>query len=211
MSMWGKSRNTGKVVAKGKRFVVLGLGSFGRPLAERLAHNGCRVTGVDSNRDVIEDMKDTLYEAVVADVTSRETLEQLSLQDCEAVIISLSEDISKSLLATLHVKELGVRTVIVKGVSAEHEKILRQMKVDRVIFPDREMADELADRMTWPNVLDYLPIDPEYSVVEIAAADSFEGSTLQDADLRRRFGVWVLGIKDALTGQLTLFPKHLIV
>ena len=65
---------------------------------------------------------------------------------------------------------------------------------------------EAADRLTWPNVLDFLPIDPEYSLVEIAVAESCAGQTLRDADLRKRFGVWVLGVKDALSGKLTIFP-----
>jgi trk system potassium uptake protein TrkA len=80
------------------------------------------------------------------------------------------------------------------------------MGVERVIFPDEEIAREIADRMTWPNVLDFLPIDPEYSVVEIAVPESLSGTTLRDADLRKRYGVWVLGVKDALSGKLTIFP-----
>jgi trk system potassium uptake protein TrkA len=195
-----------KATKKAKHFVVLGLGSFGGALAARLHQNGCRVTGVDEDRDRIDDLKNNLYEAVVADVTEREFLQQLALQDADAVIISLDENISKSLLATLHAKELGAKRIIVKGVSVEHGKILRQMGVERVIFPDEEIAREIGDRMTWPNVLDFLPIDPEYSVVEIAAAESLGGTTLRDADLRRRFGVWVLGVKDALSGKLTIFP-----
>ena len=191
---------------KQRHFVVLGLGSFGGALAERLHENGCRVTGVDENRERIDDMKEHLYEAVVADVTEREFLEQLALQDADAVVISLDQNISKSLLATLHARELGAKRIIVKGVSVEHGKILKQMGVERVIFPDEEIAREIADRMTWPNVLDFLPIDPEYSVVEIAMPDSLAGVTLRDADLRKRFGVWVLGVKDALSGKLTILP-----
>lgn len=191
---------------KGKHFVVLGLGSFGGALAAKLHDNGCRVTGVDEDRERIDDLKNSLYEAVVADVTEREFLEQLALKDADAVVIALDQNISKSLLATLHAKELGAKRIIVKGVSVEHGKILKQMGVERVIFPDEEIAREVADRLTWPNVLDFLPIDPEYSLVEIAVAESCAGQTLRDADLRKRFGVWVLGVKDALTGKLTIFP-----
>jgi trk system potassium uptake protein TrkA len=95
----------------------------------------------------------------------------------------------------------------VKGVTADHGKILRSLGVDRVIFPETEIALQLADRLTWPNVVDYLAIDPEYSIIEIAVPDSFAGKTLQELNVRRRFGISVLGLKDALTGKLSMFPE----
>ena len=189
-----------------KHFIVIGLGSFGTALAQRLCRNGCRVTGVDGSRERVEELKDVLYEAIIGDATERETLEHLSLKDAKAVFISLGEDITQSLLATLHAKELGAHRIIVKGVTPEHGRLLRCLGIDRVIFPETEMAQELADQMTWPNIIDFLPIDPEYSFVEIAAPDRFAGQTLQQLDLRRKFGVWVVGIKDALSGELSMFP-----
>ena len=193
-------------MAKSKRFTVLGLGSFGSALARRLCHNGCRVTGVDSRRQNVEDLKDVLYEAVIGDACERETLENLALNEADAVFISLGENISLSLLAALHVKELGAKRVIVKGVTQEHGKILKHLGVQRVIFPEIEIAETLADHETWPNVVDFLPIDPEYSFVEIAVPESVVGETLREADLRRRSGVWVVGVKDVLSGKLEMFP-----
>ena len=189
-----------------KRFVVIGLGTFGAAIAERLAKNGCRVTGIDASRKRVELLKDTLYEAVIGDARDREALRHLALADARAVILSLGEDIAQSLLATLHAKELGARRIIAKGVSEEHGKILKSLGVERVVFPEAEIARNLADRLTWPHVLDFLPIDPEYSLVEITVPDTFVQKTLQELDLRRQFGVWVVGIKDALTGQLEIFP-----
>jgi trk system potassium uptake protein TrkA len=195
-------------MAQKKFFVVLGLGSFGSALAERLSKNGCRVTGVDANRDRVENLKDVLYEAVVGDVSSRDTLAELSLDACDAVFISLGENqnITPSVLATLHCRELGAKRIIVKGLSRDHAKILEAMGVDRVVFPETEIAVSLADRMAWPNVLDYMPIDPDYSFAEIAVPDSLVGRTLLQTDLRRRYSIWVVGVKDALTGKLTMFP-----
>jgi len=191
-----------------KFFIVLGLGTFGSALAEQLHKNGCRVTGVDADRSRVENLKDVLYEAVVGDVTSRDTLAELSLDACDAVFISLgeSQNIAPSLLATLHCRELGARRIIVKGLSREHAKILEALGVDRVVFPETEIAVSLADRMAWPNVLDFMPIDPEYTFVEIDVPDSMIGQTLRETDLRRLYNVWVVGVKDALTGKLALFP-----
>lgn len=189
-----------------KRFVVLGLGSFGTALALKLAKNGCRVTGVDGAEDRVEELKDRLYEAVVADVTDRDTLKELNLAAADAVFISLGENIEPSLLSALHARELGARRILVKGVTQEHGKILKHIGVERVIFPEAEMAVQLADSMTWPNVLDALTIDTEYSLAEMAVPTSLAGKTLKDAELRKRFGLNVMGIKDHLTGKLTLNP-----
>lgn len=191
-----------------KRFIVLGLGSFGAALAQRLCKNGCRVTGVDLDRATVDSLKDELYEAVVADVTECAALEHLNLSDADTVFVSLGErgDMSPSLLATLHAKELGARRIVVKGLSHEHEKILRALGVERVVFPETEIAVELADRTTWPNVLDYVPIDPDYSFVEITMPEPLVGTTLFEADLRRRFDVWVIAVKDVLSGKLSMFP-----
>jgi trk system potassium uptake protein TrkA len=189
-----------------KHFVVLGLGTFGGALAARLSENGCRVTGVDVDQSLVDALKDRLYEAVIANATERSTMEQLGLGEADAVFISLGEDLSPSLLATLHAKEFGAKRIIVKGLSTEHGKILRALGVERVVFPEIEIAHSLADRMTWPNVLDYVPIDPEHSVVEITVPDSLAGKTLLEADLRRRHNIWVIGVKDALTGTFQMFP-----
>jgi trk system potassium uptake protein TrkA len=190
----------------GKKFIMLGMGSFGTALATKLAANGCRVTGVDGRRERLEAVKNAIHEAVIGDATDREVLENLPIKDATAVFISLGENISQSLLATLHVKELGARNVIVKGVTKEHGKILEHLGVDRVVFPEEEVARELADRMTWPNVLDYLPIDPDYSVAEVAMPGSLSGKTLAEANLRSRIGVHVMGLKDVMKGKFEMFP-----
>jgi trk/ktr system potassium uptake protein len=189
-----------------KRFIVLGLGSFGTALATRLAKNGCRVTGVDSSEARVEELKDVLYAAIVANVTDRETLKELLVNTADAVFVSLGESIEPSLLAALHARELGAHRVIVKGVTLEHGKILTQLGVERVVYPEVEIAEQLADSMTWPNVIDALTIDTEYSLAEIAVPSSLAGTTLRDAELRQRYGLSVLGIKDSLLGKLTLNP-----
>ncbi|MEO1495885.1 MAG: TrkA family potassium uptake protein [Planctomycetota bacterium] len=193
-------------MADHKHFVVVGLGSFGGALAERLSENGCRVTGMDNSKETVEHLKDVLYEAVIGDARERDSMSHLPVSQAYAVVISMGEDITQSLLATLHAKELGAKQVVVKGVTSEHARILKCLGVDRVIFPEEEIARQLADRMTWPNVLDFLPIDPEYSFLEVAAPDSYAGKMLQELDLRRKYNIWVIGVKDAMTGKLEMFP-----
>jgi len=187
-------------------FVVIGMGTFGAALARRLAAHGCRVTGLDADREKIADLDGILYEPVIGDATDRATLEHLNLKDATATIISLGEDITQSLLATLHARSVGADRVIVKGVTKEHGQILKSLGVSRVIFPEEEIAAAMGDRLIWPNIVDFLPIDPEYSFVEVAVPETFVGKTLTELDLKRRYSIWVVGIKDAMTGRLEMFP-----
>ena len=193
-------------MAETKHFIVIGLGSFGSALATRLASNGCRVTGVDSNRQRVEAIKDILYEAIIGDATNGETVAQLPIKSASAVYISMGEDITLSLLATLHAKQEKARRIVVKGVTKEHGAILTSLGVDRVVFPEIEIAQTLADRATWPNVIDFLPIDVDYAFIEIAVPDSLTGKSLMDLQLRQRDEVWVVGVKNALNGKLDMFP-----
>jgi trk system potassium uptake protein len=194
------------IVADAKRFVVIGLGSFGSALARKLKSNGIRVTGIDGEAEAVEEVQAHLFEAVIGDATDRDALATLSLETADAVVISLGEDITRSLLATLHAKELGARHIVVKGVTPEHGKLLKSLGVERVVFPEIEIAQQLADRLTWPSVIDFLPIDTDYSFVEIVMPESMLGKKLMDTDLKKKFGLWVIGVKDVMTGKLTMFP-----
>jgi len=193
-------------MANSRHFVVLGLGNFGSTIARRLSENGCRVTGVDCDRPIVEQFKDELYEAVIADVTEHESLEHLAIDSAEGVVISLGERLSRSLLAALHAKELGAKRIYVKGTSDEHGRLLKHLGVDQVIFPDYDTARNLADKLTWPNVIDFLPIDPEYSVVELAVPSSVSGQTIREAELRRRFDVLIIGLRDVLQDKMKFLP-----
>lgn len=199
------------MMAETKRFVVLGLGMFGSTLAKRLSQNGCRVTGVDISEERVDSLKDVLYEAVIADATERASLEQLSLSSADAIVISLGDTIVPSLLATLHAKELGAGRLIVKGLDEDHAKLLTYLDVERVIFPKIDVARELADRLTWPNVVDFIPIDPDYSLVEITVPQSWQGRTLAEVDLRQQFDVSVVGVKDADSNNVSVFPDGAFV
>jgi trk system potassium uptake protein TrkA len=193
-------------MAQTKHFVVIGLGSFGSALAQRLSVNGCRVTGLDADKEHVEELKDVLYEAIIGDATERDALVHLPLKEASAVFVSMGENITLSLLAALHAKELGARRIIVKGVTPEHGKLLKSLGVERVVFPEVEVAHSLADRMTWPNIVDFVPIDPEYSFMEVGVPDAYAGKTIEQLDLRRKHGVWIVGVKDAMSGKLQMFP-----
>lgn len=189
-----------------KRFIVLGLGSFGSALALRLTEKGGEVTGVDLSQASVEALTGKIYNPLVANVCDRHVLEELHVPSAEAVFISLGEQIEQSILAALHAKELDARQIIAKGVSQDHGKILRKLGVDRVIFPEADIAVQTADQVIMPSMLAFFQFDPEYSMVESAVPLSLVGKSLKDLDIRRRYDVYVVGAKDPLQQRWELLP-----
>jgi trk system potassium uptake protein len=193
-------------MAESSSFRRAGTGTFGAALAIRLSKNNCRVTGMDSDPDRVEVLKDVLYEAIIGNATERDALQHLPLQKANAVFISMGEDITRSLLATLHCKELGCNRIVVKGVTDPHGKILEPPGRRAGCLPRNRNRRQTADQYTWPNVIDFLPIDPEYSFRRNRGSGQLRRKTLLQINLRRQFGVWVVGVKDVLSGQLEMFP-----
>lgn len=191
---------------KTKRYICLGLGTFGAAFAKRLCQHDFKVTGVDQSEQTIESLRDVLFEAVIGDVTDRATLEQLMLNNCDGVVISLGDDIERSILCALYAKELGAPRIFAKGVSNDHAKILRVLGVERIIFPEVEMANDFADSLVWTNVLKLLQIDTDHAIVEIACPQSLVGKTIAEADLRRKYNVLVIAVLDELRHTIDAVP-----
>ena len=132
---------------KHSRFVVIGLGRFGAALAQRLAKNGHRVTGVDIDEEAVQAVEDCLANALVADGADEEVLKALDLSNASAVFISLGDHANRSIVATMFALELGATRVIVKGIDALHAKILRKLGKVEVIFAEEAMARYVADHL----------------------------------------------------------------
>ncbi len=188
-----------------KHFIVIGLGTFGAALAQRLTDLGCRVTGVDSVEEHVEALKNKLYEAIIGDATDRDTLQHAPIRDAEAVFIGLGEDIARSLLATLHVKELGAKRIVVKGVTLEHGRILKALGVERVVYPEIEIARAIAEQFALPNLVgSVINLGPDYAMVEVSVPEGLRGKTLQEADLRRRCRINVVAVRNIIEQTFVL-------
>jgi trk system potassium uptake protein len=190
-----------------KRVVVIGLGIFGSQLARQLYENGLEVIAVDKNREVVQKIKDRSTKAVLADASDKEVLESIGIEEDDIVVISFGEDLSASTLLTLHLKELKVKTVIVKVPNEDHKRILLRVGASEAIIPEREMANKVARSIISPNFLEYLPIADDYTIVELAPPTAFIGKSLSELDLRKRFQLQVIAIRDVLTDSLQLVPR----
>jgi trk system potassium uptake protein TrkA len=190
-----------------KRVVVIGLGIFGSQLARQLYENGLDVIAVDKNKDVVQRIKDYSTKAVLADASDKEVLESIGVAADDIVVISFGEDLSASTLLTLHLKELKVKTIIVKVPNEDYKRILLKVGASEAIIPEREMANKVARSISSPNVLEYLPISEEYTIVELAPPTAFIGKSLADLDLRKKYNLQVIAIRDVLTNKMQLVPR----
>jgi trk system potassium uptake protein TrkA len=190
-----------------KRVVVIGLGIFGTQLARHLYESGLDVIAVDKNKDVVQRIKDYSTKAVLADASDKEVLESIGVAADDIVVISFGEDLSASTLLTLHLKELKVKTIIVKVPNEDYKRILLKVGASEAIIPEREMANKVARSIISPNVLEYLPISEEYTIVELAPPTAFIGKSLADLDLRKKYNLQVIAIRDVLTNKMQLVPR----
>lgn len=190
-----------------RRVVVIGLGIFGYQLARQLYENGIDVVAIDKNKDVIQRIKDCCTKAVMADARDKEVLENIGIVANDTVVISFGEDLSASTLLTLHLKEMKVKSIIVKVPNEDHKRILLKVGASEAIIPEREMAKKVARGIISPNVMEYLPISDEYTIVELAPPTDFIGKSLADLNLRKKYNLQVIAIRDVLANKMQLVPQ----
>jgi trk system potassium uptake protein len=190
-----------------KRVVVIGLGIFGSQLARQLYEKGIEVVAIDKNRDVVQRIKDHSTKAVLADATDKEVLESIGIAAGDTVVISFGEDLSASTLLTLFLKEMKVREIIVKVPNEDYKRILLKVGASEAIIPEREMANKVARSIVSPNVLEYLPISEDYTICELAPPSTFVGKSLAELDLRKKYQLQVIAIRDVLSESLQLVPR----
>lgn len=190
-----------------KRVVVIGLGIFGSQLARQLYDKGIEVVAIDKNKDVVQRIKDHSTKAVLADATDKEVLESIGIDAADTVVISFGEDLSASTLLTLYLKEMKVKEVIVKVPNEDYKRILLKVGASEAIIPEREIANKLARSIISPNVLEYLPISEDFTIVELAPPSSFIGKSLAELDLRKRYQLQVIAIRDVLLEKLQMVPR----
>lgn len=178
-----------------KEFVVIGLGRFGGSIVRELIEQGADVMAIDKFSDRVDEFASIATQAIVADTTDESVLKSLGIRNFEHVIVAIGEDIQSSILTTLMLKEIGVNKITVKAQNDYHEKVLRKIGADQVVHPERDMGIRIANNIMTNNVLDYLELSEEHSIMEIKANEILAGSTLIDLDIRAKYGINIVAIK----------------
>ena len=189
-----------------KRFVVVGLGNFGASVAEALHARGHEVVAVDPREESVDRIAPYATRAAVGDGRSVQTLERLGARGADAGVVSTGDDISASILATMALKDVGVRDVYVKVVSVDHARVMERIGVTETVFPERESALALGTRMSGQALLNYVKLAPGFGVQEMAVPAAWTNRTLRDLRLRHHFGIAIIAIHDVLTDQVVPVP-----
>jgi trk system potassium uptake protein TrkA len=186
-----------------KRFLIIGLGRFGRRLAQALTEAGEEVIAADIREDLVERVRDEVALAVHLDATDPELLKSQDLAGLDAAIVSIGEDFEANVLATTTLKSMGVPRVISRASSEIQRRILSRVGADQVIFPEEERAVRLASHLVNPNILEHLVLSEGHSLVQIRAPAAWHDKTLGDIDLRRKHEVNLVAIKRPIKGKGT--------
>ncbi|MGE4292171.1 MAG: TrkA family potassium uptake protein [Desulfovibrio sp.] len=161
---------------------IVGLGKFGFSLGEALAELGHDVVGVDMDGARVRHAQEKLTQVFQADGTDKKALEQLGFKDFDYVVVSIGRSMEASILVALNLQDLGVSNIWVKAVSPEHEKVLKRLGVDFVVFPEQFVARQLAHRLAVPGLLDYLALGEGVLVREVVV-DKWSGKNLRELKL----------------------------
>lgn len=174
------------------KYIVLGLGHFGKSLAVHLTEQGHEVIAVDKKLLIVEQLKDKITHTVCMDTTDREAMTSLPLKDSDAVIVAIGEDEGASLLTIALLKQLDVRRIIGRVVSELQKTVLQAMQIDEYIMPEEEAAERLAMRLDNVDIIDSFKVSDQYSIVETRVPSKYVGMTLKDANLTNRYKVIIL-------------------
>lgn len=190
-----------------KRFAVIGLGNFGFHAAKALFEDGNEVVAIDTDKGRVQAIDPHSSEALVLDATDKEALKSLGLENMDGVIVSTGTKISISILICLYLHEIGVKTILAKALDDDHAKILRRVGATQVIHPEREMAVRISRGLSRPNVLDFIPLADEYDLVQVGPPRAFIGKSLRDLNLRAKYNVHVIAIKELVPENFVLIPR----
>ncbi|MFC0015874.1 MULTISPECIES: TrkA family potassium uptake protein [Allobacillus] len=178
-----------------KLYGVIGLGRFGGSVCLELAREGFEVLALDRDEDRVNEFKDIATHAVIGDSMDEQTLIDLGFKNIDHVIVAIGDNVHASILTTLILEELGIKRITVKAQNDYHEKILNKIGADHVVHPERDMGKRIAHSIVSSNILDYIELSDEYSVVEVKVGSKMNDKTIQELDVRARFGCNIVAIK----------------
>ena len=189
-----------------KRFAVIGLGKFGFHIAKILFEEGHEVIAIDSDKNRVQAISSECSEAIVMDATDKEKLGTMGLEVMDAVVVSTGTQISNSILICLFLQEIGAKKIVAKAVDPNHAKILKKVGATDTVFPEKDMAGRIARGLSTPNVLDFIPLAEDYSLMQVDPPRSFIGKSLRELNLRAKYHINVIAVKELVPDNFVLVP-----
>lgn len=189
-----------------KTYAVFGLGRYGRAVAEELIKNGAEVLAVDIDQHNVNNAIETIPVCKCADITEPEVIKRLGISNIDVVIVAMASNLEASVMAVTLCKEAGVETVIVKCGNEMHQKILSRVGADKVIFPEKESGMRLAKNLLTSGFSEMIELSDEVSMVEIDVRNEWEGKTLIELSLRKKYDINVVAIRNGEAISTTVDP-----
>ena len=187
-----------------KSVLLIGLGRFGRHMAERLIAEGNEILAVDINEERVNDAIDMVTDAQIGDATNEHFVESLGVRNFDLCVVAIGDNFQSSLEATALLKDCGASLVLARANRDVHAKFLLRNGADHVVYPEKEMAQRLAGKYGHDNIFDYIELTEEYAIYEIPVPDTWVGSSIVEKEVRKKYHISILATKEA--GRMNPLP-----
>lgn len=187
-----------------KSVLLIGLGRFGRHMAERLIAEGNEILAVDINEERVNDAIDMVTDAQIGDATNEHFVESLGVRNFDLCVVAIGDNFQSSLEATALLKDCGASLVLARANRDVHAKFLLRNGADHVVYPEKEMAQRLAVKYGNDNIFDYIELTEEYAIYEIPVPDTWVGSSIVEKEVRKKYHISILATKEA--GRMNPLP-----
>ena len=181
-----------------KSILLIGLGRFGRHIAQKLYQLNHQVMAVDQNEELVQAVLPFVTNAQIGDSTNEAFLHSLGVDNYDVCIVAIGDDFQSSLETTCLLKDMGARRVISRAATDLQEKLLLRNGADEVVYPEKQLARWTAIRCSADHILDYIEIDKEHAIFEVSIPKAWLGKTVGQVDIRKKYGINILAVK---TGQ----------
>ncbi|HIZ64807.1 MAG TPA: TrkA family potassium uptake protein [Candidatus Blautia pullicola] len=188
-----------------KSVLLIGLGRFGRHMAQKLMEEGNEVMAVDINEERVNDAMDMVTDAQIGDATNEHFVESLGVGNFDLCVVAIGDNFQSSLETTALLKDSGAPFVLARANRDVHAKFLLRNGADRVVYPEKEMAQRLAVKYGNDNIFDYIELTGDYAIYEIPVPPSWVGKSIVEQDVRKRYHISILATKEA--GEMNPLPR----
>lgn len=178
-----------------KQFLIIGLGRFGASIAKTIYELGHDVLAIDKDEEKVQEISEYVTHAVQMDSTDESIVKTLGVKNFDVAVVTIGSNLQDSVLSTLILKELGIKYIIAKANNELHAKVLTKIGADKVVLPERDMGSRVAHNLVSSNILDYIELSEEYSILETEAIKEWFNKSLKEIEIRKKHGINVVAIK----------------